>query len=79
MTPFTYISGEEVRAGDQVRYHGEPATIEFVATEKIGDPALDWYIDRFPGGGFMINAKSMGRVFVTDRDADEDLELVSRR
>ncbi len=77
MKSFTYRSGQEVRSGDQITYHGEPGKVEFVVTEKVQDPAIDWYSDRFPGGGFMINARNMGSVFVTD-SAEEDLQFVAR-
>lgn len=78
MKTFTYESGEDVKKGDQITYHGELGNVEFVVTEKVGDPARDWYIDRFPGGGFMIHTGSLGSVFVTESDTDEDLQLVSR-
>ncbi len=69
----TYTSGEEIRTGDRILYHGEPAQVEFVA--RGGDPETNWYVDRF-GGGCMILAPSFGRVFVSE--ADEDLEFVAR-
>ena len=68
-----YISGAEIRAGDRILYHGEPAQVEFVA--QRGDPATDWYVDQF-GGGCMILAPSFGRVFVSI--PDEDLQFVAR-
>jgi hypothetical protein len=74
---FTYETGEEIQGGDQISYHGEPGTVEFVVSKKTGDSAMDWFIDEFPGGGFMINAKHFGRVFL-NTGADEDLEFVSR-
>jgi hypothetical protein len=70
-----YESGEEVQAGDQVRYHDEAAKIEFVA--KADDPGTVWYVEQF-GGGCMIFAPSFGRVFVSKPQDDEDLEFVSR-
>lgn len=75
----TYMSGEEIRAGDRILYHGESGRIEFVA--KRGEPApqrdsvLEWYIEQF-GGGCMVNAPNWGRIFVTD--PNEDLEFVAR-
>jgi hypothetical protein len=78
MKSFKYRSGKEVRGGDQITYHGEPGEVEFLVSEVVGDPALDWYLDQFPGGGFMIKAKGFGPVFVTDADTDEDLVFVSR-
>jgi hypothetical protein len=71
--PLTYSTGEEIRSGDRVVYHGESGQVEFVAT--CGNPETAWYVDQF-GGGCMILAPSFGRVFVSK--ADEDLEFVTR-
>lgn len=73
-----YKSGEEVQSGDQITYHGEPGKVQFVVTEKVGDPAMDWYAEQFPGGGFMITARNFGNVFLKESYTDEDLEFVSR-
>jgi hypothetical protein len=75
---FVYKSGGEVKIGDRVTYHGEPGEVEFVVANPTGDPAMDWYVEQFPGGGFMINAKGFGKVFLGETDIDEDLEFVSR-
>jgi hypothetical protein len=75
---FVYQSGEEVKSGDRVAYHGEPGEVEFVVVNPTGDPAMDWYVEQFPGGGFMINAKGFGKVFLGETDIDEGLEFVSR-
>jgi hypothetical protein len=71
-----YQSGDEVRRGDRIRYHGEPGEVEFVVTELTGDPQMDWYVREFSGGGIMIKASGFGNVFLPE--ADEHLELVSR-
>lgn len=75
----TYLSGEEIRAGDRVLYHGEPGRVEFVAKRDERRPQLDstteWYIEQY-GGGCMVNAPSWGSVFVTE--PDEDLEFIAR-
>jgi hypothetical protein len=76
---FAYTSGEDVREGDHIRYHGEIGSVEFVAAEKVGNPSLDWFVEEFPGGGVMINAKSFGAVFLSPDDIDERLEFVARR
>ena len=78
MKLFRYQSGEEVRVGDKITFHGEPGEVEFVVTEKTGDPAMDWYIQEYPGGGIMIKAKNFGSTFMTETDEEEDLILVSR-
>jgi hypothetical protein len=75
---FIYHSGEEVKSGDRITYHGEPGEVEFVVASPTGDPAMDWYFQQFPGGGFMVNAKNFGKVFLPGRDIDDDLEFVSR-
>jgi hypothetical protein len=48
--PFTYQSGEEIQKGDCVLFHGEPGEIEFVADARIGDPAMDWYVEEHDVG-----------------------------
>ena len=73
--PPTYPSGEEIRPGDHVRYHGELARIEFIAVS--GDLEMKWYIEQC-GDGCMILAPSLGRVFVTETDQEEDLQFLSR-
>jgi len=73
-----YMSGEDVRANDRIRYHGEDGHVEFVATEKDGQH--DWFVDEFPGGGVMIWAEAFGSVFLdaADIETNEHLEFVSR-
>jgi hypothetical protein len=78
MKPFKYPSGQDVKPGDQILYHGEPGEVEFVVADRTGDPSKDWHIEQFPGGGFMITAKGFGSVFLAESDIDEDLEFVSR-
>jgi hypothetical protein len=39
--PLTYRSGEEIKKGDRVLFHGEPGEIEFVVESVVGDPAMD--------------------------------------
>ena len=75
----TYASGEEVRAGDRVCFHGKRGEVRFVVTERVGDPALDWFVVAYPRGGFMISAEGFGNVFIQAGDDDlEDISLVSR-
>lgn len=74
---FSYPSGEEIRAGDRIKYHGESGEVEFVVSRPQGDPARDWYLQEFPGGGIMIRAAGFGNVFLTGTRED-DLEFVSR-
>ncbi len=78
MKPFTYVTGETVRKGDRIRYHGEPGAVEFVVSGVVGDSAMDWYAERFPGGGIMITATGFGSVFLGVDDIDDMLEFDSR-
>ena len=73
----TYLTGEEVQAGDHVLFHLEASQIEFVANRD--DPETAWYVEQI-GGGCIILAPSFGRAFVreSDREEFEDLEFVSR-
>src|SRR5574340_690277 len=57
---FSYPSGEAVQAGDRIKYHGESGQVEFVVSRPQGDPAHDWYLQEFPGGGIMIRAAGFG-------------------
>ncbi|HKW99363.1 MAG TPA: hypothetical protein VJN43_16605 [Bryobacteraceae bacterium] len=75
MAALKYASGEEIQAGDRVRYHGETGRIEFIA--KAGDPETRWYVERF-GGGCMVQAQGFGRVFLSSSATEEDLEFVGR-
>jgi hypothetical protein len=47
---FKYKSGEEIKKGDRVIFHGEPGRIEFVVEELCGDPGMDWCMSEFGGG-----------------------------
>jgi len=71
----TYTSGEDIRPGDDILYHGERGKVEFVAMSD--DPNTDWYFKQY-GGGCMIRVRSFGRVFVARPDQDEDLEFIER-
>jgi hypothetical protein len=73
-----YDTGNEVRPGDRIRYQGQPGVVNFVALEKTGDPSIDWYIDEFRGGGFMIDANAFGHVFVSSRDIRDHVEFIGR-
>jgi hypothetical protein len=74
----SYESGEPVQAGDRIRYHGEAGYVDFVVTEKSGDPSLDWFVEQYPGGEMMILAETFGRVFLGVDDFDDLLEFVAR-
>lgn len=75
---FKYTSGEEIRDKDRIKYHGEEGEVEFVITRPTGVADMDWYLEQFPGGGFMVNGKNIGREFITEQDTAEELEFVGR-
>jgi hypothetical protein len=74
-----YESGDEIRTGDRVSFHGEPGEIEFVVDGLTGDPAHDWYVKEFGSGVMVVEPKVVGRAFLSDTEGAEDLVLVSRR
>ena len=55
--PLRYWSGEEIRKGDPVRFHGEPGEIEFVAKTIRGDPLADWSLETNGPGVMIIEPK----------------------
>jgi hypothetical protein len=70
-----YRSGQNIRPGDSILYHGERGKVEFVAVPD--DPSTAWYVEQY-GSGCMILVRNFGRVFVSRPDNDEDLELERR-
>jgi hypothetical protein len=80
MTKLKYQSGEEIRKGDRVIFHGEPAENEFVVEGLTENIALDWYMREFGGGVMIREPKHFGMTFIpTDSLLEtEDLELLSR-
>ena len=73
-----YQSGEDIRKGDRVLFHGEPGEIEFVADTFTGDPSVDWNIEENGPGVMILEPKFFGRVYIRDTEDNEDLVLVSR-
>jgi len=76
--PLKYQSGEEIRKGDRVMFHGEPGEIEFVADRLVGDPALDWHVNESGPGVMVLEPKYFGRAYVSATHEAEDLVFVSR-
>jgi len=75
-----YQSGEEIKKGDRVLFHGEPGEIEFVAVDP-DDPEMHWYLQEYGGGIMIVEPKFFGRAFIPAGQIDElegFLELVSR-
>jgi hypothetical protein len=73
-----YQSGEEIRKGDKVLFHGEKGEIEYVAEGPVGDPAIDWNVKHNGPGVMILEPKFFGRVYIRDSENSEDLVLVSR-
>ena len=76
-----YQTGEEIKKGDRVRFHGNPAEIELVACNASDpDPSVAWLVKEFGGGVSVLDPAVSGRTFIpTDQLAEcEDLEFVSR-
>ncbi len=78
-----YRSGEEIRRGDRIRFHGNPAEIEAVAYDAICDPddaATAWYVQEYGGGVMILDAMVSGRTFIRAGQIPEyeDLEFLSR-
>ena len=74
-----YRSGEEIKRGDRVRFHGNLAQIELVARDP-NDPEQNWYVNEYGGGVMVLDPALSGRTFIpADHLADyEDLEFISR-
>jgi hypothetical protein len=74
-----YRSGEEIRNGDRVLFHGAPAEVELVASNET-DPEQAWYVQEFGGGVLIKEPMVSGRTFIREESLPdyEDLEFVSR-
>jgi hypothetical protein len=74
-----YRSGEEIKKGDHVLFHGNPAEVELVACDPRESEAA-WYMKEFGGGVLVSDPMVSGRTFIPKEqlDENEDLEFVSR-
>ena len=74
-----YRSGEEIKKGDRVLFHRNPAEVEFVAFDP-SDPELAWYVSAYGGGVGILDPAVSVRTFVPANQISEyeDLEFVSR-
>jgi hypothetical protein len=75
-----YPSGGETKKGDHVLFHGNPAKIEFVASDANNLQPVR-YIQEFGSGVMVLDPMVSGSTFIS-RDhipEYEDLEFVSRR
>lgn len=75
----TYMTGQEIKKGDRVLFHGEPGEIELVADPLVPDPETDWYVQEYEGGVMVVEPKNFGRAFLPEPHAADDLEFVARR
>jgi hypothetical protein len=75
---FQYMTGDEIRKGDYIKFHGEPGRVEFVAEASIDDPETNWYVEKFGGGAMITVPTVFGNVFLDQTDTDGDLILVAR-
>jgi hypothetical protein len=76
-----YRSGEEMRKGDRVLFHGNPAEVELVSFGlNDPDPETAWHMKEFGGGVLILDPMVSGRTFIPRNQLDdyEDLEFVSR-
>jgi hypothetical protein len=75
---FKYQSGEEIREGDRVLYHGEPGHVDFVADPLKPNSETDWYIREYGGGVMLVVPQVFGSVFLDTTEDDVDLVFASR-
>jgi len=76
-----YRSREEIKKGDRVLFHGNPAEVEVVACDPNDpDPTIAWYMKEFGGGVLISDPMVSGRTFIRRSSLDdyEDLEFTSR-
>ena len=76
-----YRTAEEIKKGDCVRFHGNPAEVELVASDvSAADPKVAWHVKEFGGGVLSLDPAVSGRTFIPADQIDEyeDLEFMSR-
>lgn len=78
MRVLRYRTGEAVQFGDRIVFYDEPGTVKCVLTEPTGDAGRDWYLQEYPNGGVMIEARHWGLVFLTETCDHEHLDFVGR-
>jgi hypothetical protein len=81
MVALQYRSGQEIKKGDRVLFHGNPAEIELVACDPDDpDPDIAWHMKEHGGGVMVLDPMVSGRSFIPSGSLDEyeDLEFVSR-
>ena len=76
-----YRSGEDIQKGDRVRFHGNAAEIELVASDASDpDPEVAWHMKEHGGGILVLDPLASGRTFIPSNQINdyEDLEFISR-
>jgi hypothetical protein len=77
-----YRSGEEIKKGDRVLFHGNLAEVQLVSCDPNDpDPEVVWYIKEY-GSGVLISVPIVSvRAFIPKDQLDEyeDLVFVSRK
>jgi hypothetical protein len=58
-----YRSGEEIRKGDRVLFHGNPAEVELVAVDP-NEPEHAWHVQERGGGVMILDHMVSGRTFI---------------
>jgi hypothetical protein len=76
-----YRSGEEIKKGDRVLFHGNLAEVQLVSCDPNDpDPEVVWHIKEYGGGVLISDPIVSSRTFIPKDQLDEyeDLEFVSR-
>jgi hypothetical protein len=76
-----YRSGEEIKKGDRVLFHGNLAEVQLVSCDPNDpDPEVVWHIKEYGGVVMISDPLVSGRTFIPKDQLDEyeDLEFVSR-
>jgi hypothetical protein len=67
-----YRTGEEIRKGDRVRFHGNLSEIERVACDRDDlDPEVAWHMKEFGGGVLILDPLVSGRNFIRSDELEE--------
>jgi hypothetical protein len=61
-----YRSGEEIRKGDCVLFHGNSAQVDLLASDP-DDPEAAWHMKEFGGGGVDPRPQGLGPYFHPER------------
>ena len=75
-----YRTGEQIKKGDRIRFHGNVAEVELVADPEDDDPDGAWYIKEFGGGVLIADRSVSGHTFIRSESLSdyEDIEFFTR-